>query len=350
MAEMFEQTKNIAVAGTSGKSTTTGMIGHIMSTVGRDPTVMNGAVMLNTGTNFRFGRSEYTVFEADESDGYEDVIIVCPADIAVLTNISLDHFEVDELKGMFSQFLAQSKTGAVINADCPISRSIQGAAKQVVTFGGGADAEFSLARYPVELEIPGAHNALNALAALAACSLRGIDPKEGLAALRSFKGISRRLEVVGRARGVTVFDDFASNPGKISASLGTVISSHRRVFAVFQPHGFQPTKMMKDGYIETFSTVLRADDELLMPDIYYVGGTTNLINGQAVALPKDISSRDVIEGVKSNGRSAQYLPTRDQIIEYLQSAVDNGDAVVVMGSRDETLPEFSRAIAAALAV
>ena len=349
MAELFKDTENIAIGGTSGKSTTTGMIGHILQALQKDPTVMNGAIMLNSNSNFVNGKSTLAVFEADESDGHDDVIAVCPASIAVLTNISLDHFELDELNQMFGNYVKNARLGAVLNADCKNSLSLRGLNKKCVTFGHSKDADFSSAKYAITLNIPGEHNQANALAAIAACSLLGIDAKNSIEALKSFKGIKRRLEVVGTAKGVTVIDDFASNPGKIYASSKTVIDSSERAFVVFQPHGFQPTKMMKQGYIETFSTVLRPQDMLLMPDIYYVGGSVNIVNGQAVSLPKDISSRDVTDGVTQSGKTAHHIPLRSDITQFIVKNVRAGDAVIVMGSRDESLSDFAREIYQAIA-
>lgn len=345
MAEVFKDTENIAVGGTSGKSTTTGMIGHILKVVGKDPTVMNGAVMINNHSNFILGQSRLAVFEADESDGFEDVISVCPAAVAVLTNISLDHFELGELKEMFSAFLAKASHGAVLNADCPTSLELKGAHPKAITFGTSPTADFSLTRIQPKLSIPGDHNKRNAIAAIAACSLLGVSVDDSLRALRSFAGIKRRFEVVGEANGIRVIDDFASNPGKIEASLKVAIESSTRVFAVFQPHGFQPTKMMKEGYIETFAVTLRSCDVLIMPDIFYVGGSVNLVNGEVVALPKDISSRDVVEPVSQRGREAHHVPKRADILPFLRERCQPGDTVLIMGSRDESLSDFAREVA-----
>lgn len=347
MAEVFKDTENIAVGGTSGKSTTTGMIGHILRTVGKDPTIMNGAVMINGNANFVRGESRLAVFEADESDGFEDVISVCPAAVAVLTNISLDHFELDELKEMFSAFLRKAPLGAVLNADCPNSMELRDVNSNTVTFGVSPHADFSLSKIDPHLVIPGEHNKLNALAAVAACSLLGVGTEDSLVALKSFHGIKRRLEVVGEPRGIRVIDDFASNPGKIEASLKVAIGSSKRAFVIFQPHGFQPTKMMKDGYIETFTSTLRRQDVLILPDIFYVGGSANLVNGEVVALPKDISSQDVVGPVAGLGREAHFIPKRSDIVPFLKARCEAGDVVIVMGSRDESLSDFAREIVAA---
>ena len=348
MAEVFKDTQNIAVGGTSGKSTTTGMIGHILRAVGKDPTVMNGAVMINGNANFTRGESNLAVFEADESDGFEDVISVCPAAVAVLTNISLDHFELDELKEMFRAFLRKAPLGAVLNADCHNSMELRGVNPKTVTFGAAENADFSLSKIRPVLCIPGEHNAFNAIAAIATCSLVGVSVEESLKALESFQGIRRRLEVVGEPNGIRIIDDFASNPGKIEASLKVAIGNSKRAFVIFQPHGFQPTKMMKDGYIEAFASTLRPQDVLIMPDIFYVGGSANLVNGEVVALPTDVSSHDVVHPVAQRGKEAHHIPKRADILPFLRARCQSGDTVIVMGSRDESLSDFAREIAAVL--
>lgn len=287
-------------------------------------------------------------FEADESDGDQDVIAICPANIAVLTNISLDHFSLDELNRMFAGFIRNARTGAVLNADCANSMTLRQFHPRVLTFGSSADADFSAEKYKIKLSIPGEHNLQNALAAMAACSLVGVPAERSLQALESFKGIKRRLEIVGAVGDVRVIDDFASNPGKIAASLRTAQQGASRTIVVFQPHGFQPAKMMKQGYIDTFSSLLRRQDLLIMPDIYYAGGSANLINGQTVSLPTDISSKDITDAVAAKGRDARYVALRSDIIPLLKEIGRPGDTIIVMGSRDQTLSNFATEILAAL--
>lgn len=348
MAELFSASFNVAVGGTAGKSTTTGMIGRILTAAGRTPTIMNGAVMLDSGTNMVAGSPDLAVFEADESDGRHDVVGVCPRSIAVVTNISLDHFEVSELKDIFGEFVRAAAVGAVVNRDCPNSRLLEGIHPRTVTFSETGPADVCGRNLRLELTVPGHHNRANALAAIAACTLVGIAPAEGAGALAAFKGMHRRLELVGRARGIEVFDDFASNPGKIEASLVTLQQRAGRLIVVFQPHGFQPTRMMKAGYIEVFSRCLRPDDLLLIPPIFYAGGTANLVDGQVVPLPTDISSHDVAAGVAAQGRNARAVERRSDLPAAIAGEVRSGDVVVVMGSRDESLAELAREILGAM--
>jgi len=347
MAQLFATSRNVAVGGTSGKSTTTGMIGWVLQQAGLRPTIVNGAEMIDFGSNVVVG-SDLAVFEADESDGLNDVVGCCPASIAVLTNISLDHFELAELEEIFGAFVERATEGVVLNADCPLSMKLRNRARRVVTFGIAAQADITPADLGGDLSIRGAHNIANALAALGAVKLLGGDIKTAAQALRNFRGMRRRLELVDTPRGVKIFDDFASNPGKIGATVETLRREGSRLIAIFQPHGFQPTKMMLEGYVETFSHGLRSDDMLFVTPIYYAGGSANLVAGKKVDLPTDISGNDIVLGVSRNGRTARYLSQRQELEDILPKIIKAGDVVVSMGSRDETLPEFVRALASKL--
>jgi len=344
MADLCASSRNVAIGGTGGKSTTTGMIGHILSVLGFNPTVIDGAIMLNFNSNIAAGDPNLAVFEADESDGMHDVIAMCPSSVAVLTNISLDHFELDELKDIFGYFVSHAKEGVVLNADCKNSLSLKEFIKtKVVTFGINNEADITPEKVKLELQLLGEHNIANALAAIAACTFLGVEPVKAADALKSFKGIKRRLELVANKNGIKVYDDFASNPAKLSAALKTLKGVGKRLVAIFQPHGFQPTKMMKEGYIETFSNLLDKNDIIIMPEIYYVGGSANIVDGKVIPLPKDISSNDLIVEIK--GPEALFFANRAEIPAYLAARLQPDDVVVVLGSRDETLPDFALDIA-----
>lgn len=341
VADLFAKTRNVAVGGTSGKSTTTGMIGWALTELGIGPTVVNGAEMIDFESNFIAG-TELSVFEADESDGRNDVVGCCSPAIAVLTNISHDHFDLDELGDIFGDFIARATEGVVLNADCELSMKLRSRARRVLTFGLHNEADIMPRHLGGNLSIRGAHNVGNALATLGVVRLLGGDTTRAAAALRSFRGMRRRLELIGEVGGVKVFDDFASNPGKIEATLSTLHDESRKIVAIFQPHGFQPTKMMLNGYIDTFSKCLREGDLLIVAPIYYAGGSANMVEGKEVSLPTDISGNDIVEGVRRNGVPARYVAARKEIETLLPQLVQAGDVVVSMGSRDETLPDFAR--------
>jgi UDP-N-acetylmuramate--alanine ligase len=351
---------SIGVAGTSGKSTITGMIAWILHSAGREPTVMNGAVMRNFAdadhpfASALIGGRDLFVSEVDESDGS---IARYDPTVAVVSNISLDHKSMEELRDLFGGFTARSTT-AVLNLDNPETAALAqsmvaaGRGDAVVTFALGNPAadlsahdlvprptgmRFDLTdraagrTLPVTLNVPGAHNVANALAALGAVRAVGVPLDQAVAALETFSGIRRRMEVVGTAAGVTVLDDFAHNPDKIAATLKTLHAFDGRLLILFQPHGFGPLKLMKHEFIDGFTGLLRPDDVLLMPEPVYYGGTTD----------RSVGSEDIASGVRAAGRSAEALPTREACGNRLIALARPGDRIVVMGARDDTLSTFA---------
>lgn len=351
---------SIGVAGTSGKSTITGMIAWILHTAGRAPTVMNGAVMRNFAdadhpfASALIGGSELFVAEVDESDGS---IARYDPTVAVVSNISLDHKSMEELRDLFGGFTDRA-SHAVLNLDnletAALAQSMveAGRAGAVVTFAlGHADADLSAhdlvplptgmtfalterasaETFAVVLNVPGAHNVANALAALGAVRALGVPVAEAVAALATFAGIRRRMEVVGTANGITVIDDFAHNPDKIAATLKTLHAFPGRLLILFQPHGFGPLKLMKSEFIDGFAGLMREDDRLLMPEPVYYGGTTD----------RSVGSGDIAAGIRNAGRQAEALPDRaacgDRIVEIARP----GDRIIVMGARDDTLSDFA---------
>ena len=329
----------------------TGMIGHILSRAGRDPTVINGGMMRDVVQPPRLGNAlcgdaELVVIEADESDG---TIALYEPSVSVLTNISLDHKPMAELESLFGAFCARARDAVVVNRLCERSMVLTQGVKRRVTFGvdcEGADVyatDVALLPDGVRcvvnghscwLRVPGQHNVANAVAAIAACGVLGISVRDGAEALGDFRGIGRRLEVVGKARGVTVIDDFAHNPDKIAASLATLKAQPGRVLSVFQPHGFGPTRFLMDGLISAFVNGMDVDDLVIMSEIFYAGGTAQ----------KDISSGDLIAQIARAGRRAEYIERREDIVVRLAEEVREGDRVVVMGARDDSLTVFARDI------
>ena len=363
LAELFNAAPTgIGVAGTSGKSTTTGMIGWILHAAGRDPTVMNGAVMKNfvrPGALFAsalVGKGPHFVSELDESDG--SIAFFAPK-IAALNNIALDHKSMDELRRLFSDFVAKAET-AVLNLDNAETRAIAAARGAGVISYSLADSGarlFADAIAPrpfgvsftahdcaeglsarVDLAMPGRHNVANALAAIGAALAAGVPFGEAAAALSGFEGVKRRLEFVGERAGVVVIDDFAHNPDKLSASFRTLHEHPGRLLVLFQPHGFGPIHKMKREFIETFTEHLYKDDILVMPEPVYFGGTVD----------RATSSRDLAEAVAAAGLRAEAFATREEAGERLLAEVRPGDRIVVMGARDDTLPAFAAGLLARL--
>ena len=355
--------RSVAVGGTSGKSTVTGMIGWILHATHRQPTVMNGAVMKNFVTpsapfaSALVGDPELFVSEVDESDG--SIALYTP-EIAVLTNISLDHKEMAELRQLFSGFLNAAKK-AVLNLDDPETRILADsvpAAKIVgygfdspgaaymgkdlqllpdgVTFALEADGE----RHDVRLAVPGRHNASNALAAIAAAKLLGVRLEDAVIAMARFEGLKRRLETVGEAAGVTVIDDFAHNPDKIAATLATLRAQPGRLLIMFQPHGYGPLAKMGDQLADSLAAGMTEDDRLFLPDPVYQGGTTDKSRG----------SDWLVDQLRSRDRLAEHIPQRADISDALLAAAQPGDRILIMGARDDTLIDFARDLVERLGV
>lgn len=356
LSELFNAAPtSIGVAGTSGKSTITGMVAWILDQAGRAPTVVNGAVMKNFATpdhpfaSALVGGPDLFVAEVDESDGS---IARYDPTVAVVSNISLDHKSMEELRDLFGGFVGRAAT-AVLNLDNPETAALAQtlAPGKAITFAlGEEEAELSAhdlqplptgmafelrvrgeAARAVTLTVPGAHNVANALAALGAVRALGVGLDQAVAALETFSGIRRRLEVVGTQGGVTVIDDFAHNPDKIAATLKTLHAFDGRLLILFQPHGFGPLKLMKQEFIEGFAGLMRHDDVLLMPEPVYYGGTTD----------RSVGSEDIAAGVRAAGRQALALATRADCGDRIVDMARPGDRVVVMGARDDSLSTFA---------
>ncbi len=357
LAELFNSAPhNIAVGGTSGKSTTTGMIGWILRHAGLDPTIMNGAVMKNFVTpdmpfaSAAVGAGDVFVSEVDESDGS---ISLYQPQIAVVNNISLDHKTMEELRTLFGVFAAKAKV-AVLNLDNDETKALAAALPPGVamTFSltnmraqlfagrlkpslGGISFEVSEretgAVSLVHMNVPGRHNVSNALAALCAARACGVALETAVDALGTFTGIKRRFEIVGTSNGITVIDDFAHNPDKIAATLETLHAFAGRLLVMFQPHGYGPLRLMKEAFIDCFAQGLHEGDVLVMPEPVYFGGTVD----------RSVTSDHIAKGVCGKGREALALHDRAACGEKLIVLARPGDRIVVMGARDDTLSEFA---------
>src|SRR5215813_11207372 len=326
LADLFNSAGfGVGVAGTSGKSTTVGMLGWILHRAAKSPTIMNGADMKNfvdEGSPFasaRIGAGEVFVSEVDESDGS---IAFFEPRVAVVNNISLDHKSLDELRALFRGFVARAQT-VVLNLDNAETAALLVDLKpgQAVTYSLRRTQAHLLASPPVrspagiafqvkardtgeavdvDLKVPGLHNMANALAALGAAKACGVALAEAAAHLAEFSGIRRRLEVVGTAHEITVIDDFAHNPHKISATLETMHAFPGRLLLMFQPHGYGPIRLMKDAFVDCFASGLHDEDVLVMPEPVYFGGTVD----------RSVGSGEVVREIEQRGRKAFAFPDR----------------------------------------
>lgn len=357
LASLFNRAENgIGVAGTSGKSTVTGMIGWILDACGRDPTIVNGAVMKNfAGADAPFasaigGEGPAFVSEIDESDGS---IALFEPDIAILNNVSLDHKSIEELRGLFGDFLAKARV-AIVNADDAECRRLATLVDtdRLYRFSlGGQQAElvaseideaptsvaFTVRELGGEglrttLGVPGRHNVANALAAIAAARAVAIPFAEAVEAVGGFKGLGRRFDIVGEKNGVTVIDDFGHNPDKVAATLSTLHAFPGRLLVFFQPHGYGPLRQMGNELIESFADNLGDEDVLILCDPVYFGGTTD----------RSVGSGAIVAGVAEAGRRAEHIPERSACGDRLVELARPGDRIVVMGARDDSLSSFAR--------
>src|SRR3990167_2689849 len=350
LAGMFNRKYGIAIGGTNGKTTVSCMAGYILDYAGLSPTVIVGGCIKNYIDSFHLGNaktgtSDIISIEADESDG--SIVLYTPR-IAVITNISKDHKSIDEISKMFVSFSQNTAETLIVNSDCPRLSMIELKHKHIITYGLNNNAmiraknifckpfqsTFDVDSHSFEINLPGIYNVSNALAAIAIARTLNINYDKTDTALRCFKGVQRRMDIIGEIDGVTIVDDYAHNPEKVMAAINAVKLGCKRVIAIFQPHGYSPTSFMKEELIDAFINVLSPHDVLFMPEIYYAGGTAS----------KNISSADIIRQIKERGKNAFFIEKRDDIIPAIKGQLRTGDCILVMGARDNALTEFCQNI------
>ena len=310
LKELIGHGELIAVAGTAGKTTTTGLLGWIFESLGKDPSIYNGAAVLNWKNppilgNVRKGQSNLWIIEADESD--KSFLHFHPSH-SIITNISKDHYELDELNHMFNQFESQTYG---------------------TTIRGPSDSS------PTDVVVPmlGKHNQENALCAARLCDEMGMDMERVRDAIMHFKGIERRLEVAGTVAGITVIDDYAHNPAKIAASLSAVSEKFGTVHAFWRPHGFTPLAQGLENFTTTFTNHWKNNGgSIYILPVYYAGGTVE----------RKISSEDLVEHLNSAGVPAMLVPDYTVLKNKLEQRAASGDAILGMGARDPELPLFAK--------
>ena len=312
LAHFVASYRTVAVSGTSGKSTVTAMVFEILEGAGRDPSVITGGdlrLLQARGLpgNAFAGGSDLLVVEADESDG--SLVRYAPA-VGVILNLQRDHKEMGEVAAMFAVLRARSREALVVGED----ENLDGLAGGALRFGFGPRADirgvnvelapsgssFTVDDVAFALPVPGRHNVANALAAIAAARTLDVPLADMVAPLSCFQGVGRRFQTVGAARGVTVIDDFAHNADKIAAALATAKLNASRVLAVYQPHGYGPTRFLRRDFVDTFTRELRPGDRLWMLEVFYAGGTAS----------RDFSAADIVEEIAENGVKAEFAPSR----------------------------------------
>jgi UDP-N-acetylmuramate--alanine ligase len=331
LAQIAALKRCLAVSGAAGKTTTTGMIVHVLRGCGMDPAYAVGGELRSTGLNADWGTGEWMVIEADESD--RSLLNYTP-EIAVLTNSELDHHATYssrlDLERTFAEFTGRARIAVVW--DRPELLAIAAGASEVIPYDAErprltpAGARFSWRGFEVELAVPGLHNAVNAAGALSACVAAGADPADAVAAITDFQGARRRMERLGEtASGVWVYDDYAHHPMKVTAAIAAAHTlAPRRLVVVFQPHLYSRTRALA----REFGVALAGADVIAVVDVYparelaldFPG-----VDGHLVAA----AAADA-----AGGREVAWVPTMDEARRWLDVTLRPGDLCLVMGAGD----------------
>src|SRR6478736_1027570 len=331
--------KTIAVGGTSGKSTTTAMLFDIMDHAGLKPSIISGAGLVRLQKKGKIGNAcvgsgDWLVIEADESDGS---IVNYHPEVGLLLNIDKDHKEINELKTICKIFKDHTKRLFVVNASnaltAPFSQNQKQDFSSTDAEAGYRATDFTQTGFQVQFKINGIqfsldaigkHNMENALAASAVANQLGIDLKICAEAIKNYGGIYRRNQVLGQKNGIWVIDDYAHNPAKVAAAIRSVQPLAKKVIAWFQPHGYGPTRFLRNDFVKELSQALRPQDEVWMSEIFYAGGTTT----------KNISAGDLVGDLKAVGRNAYFVENRDDVVKEIRSHLEKDSAIILMGARD----------------
>ena len=349
--------RTIAVGGTSGKSTTSAMLFDILQYAGLQPSIISGAGLVSIIKegkigNAKVGAGEWLVMEADESDGS---IVQYQPEVGLLLNIDKDHQEIDELMQIFSIFRNNTKQLFVVNQSNHLSKQLSSniqndfSTDDNSTAGyiaknfkqGGLSIQFTIAHspftihpFPFTLNTVGKHNMENALAAVAVANQLGVNLEICASALKNYEGIYRRHQVLGNKKGVWVIDDYAHNPAKCAAAIAACQYIAPKVIAWFQPHGYGPTRFLRNDFVKEIAAVLRPADEIWMSEIFYAGGTA----------VRDISANDLITDIQALGKNAFFVDNRNALLESIRPHLTDDCVLLLMGARDPSLEIFGKEV------
>ena len=344
---ILNKSKGIAIAGTHGKTTTTSMVSMMLRGLDMDPTIIVGGELNELGSNAIYGKSDFVIAEACESDGS---FLKYNPFISVVTNIEEDHFDyykdMDELEKSFFKFISNTREEGwiIINGDeIDKSRIRDMGKKNIITFGldKGNDITASNIKYSnlgsyydlgigkgtfkVHLNVPGLHNIKNSLAAFCVCHAIGLDLLKAAEILTYFTGVKRRFEKRGEKKGAIIFDDYAHHPSEVKATLEAASEEKmKRIITVFQPHRYSRLAHLKNE----FSLCFDETDILIITDVY--GSGEQPIPG--------VNGKVLVDNLIENGFSGKiaYIPGLSDIAEYLNIKMRLGDIVLLMGAGDIT--------------
>jgi UDP-N-acetylmuramate--alanine ligase len=342
--------KTIAIGGTSGKSTTCAMLFDILQYAGKNPGIISGAGLVSIMKEGRIGNAkagtgDCLVIEADESDGS---IVQYKPEVGVLLNVDKDHKEMDALMEIFSEFRNNTRKLFVVNQAQAGARQLSlnkahdfsadpdyPAGYQANEFSQqGLAISFHINGESFTLNTVGKHNMENALAASAVASQLGVELTTCAESLKSYEGIYRRHQVLGKKHGIWLIDDYAHNPVKCAVSIVACQQIAPKVIAWFQPHGYGPTRFLRHDFVSEIGHVLRPNDEIWMSEIFYAGGTTT----------KDISAGDLINDLKTTGKPAFFVEDRNSFLEAVRPHFTTDCVLLLMGARDPSLENFAKQV------
>jgi UDP-N-acetylmuramate--alanine ligase len=329
LAELTALRRTIAVAGTHGKTTTASMLVHALRGAGLRPGWLVGGPVGGELANAEWGEGEWLVVEADESDRS---MLSLSAEIAVLTNVELDHHStyasLAELRAAFAEFIARARAAVVwdrpelleLRAGAVTPYDLDGV---TLTPGGSS---FSWRGHEVRLSVPGAHNALNAVGALEAARLAGAEEARAIEGVAGFRGAGRRFQLLGTSpAGAILYDDYAHHPSEIAATLAAARTfAHRRLVAVFQPHLYSRTQLLA----REFGLALAEADAIAVLDVYPARERAEDHPG--------VSGLTIAEAAADGaaGRPVYWLPTFADAEPVLRELLREGDVAVLMGAGD----------------
>ncbi|MEO3783492.1 UDP-N-acetylmuramate--L-alanine ligase [Actinocorallia sp. B10E7] len=344
LASLMAGRRAVAVAGTHGKTTTTSMLTVALQHAGLDPSYCIGGQLVTTGLGAAEGTGDVFAAEADESDG--SFLMYSPR-VAVITNVEADHLDnyggFEEVKANFARFVERIEPGGILVAgvDDPVVRELAAKAPRVLGYGEAEDADVRVTGFtprglgstfelsgvgPVELSVPGRHNALNAAAVVAVAKALGADLAKVVEGLAAFGGARRRLELKGEAGGVQVFDSYAHHPTELTADLSATRdyvgeSGRSRIVVVFQPHLYSRTRF----FAAEFGAALGAADVAVVLDVY----------GAREDPEPGVSGRLIVDAVPE-GPQVHYLPDFATAAERVAALAAPGDVVITAGAGDVT--------------
>lgn len=346
-AVMKNYTHAVGVSGTHGKTTTTSIIAHALINAGLDPTISLGGELDLIDGNVRTGGSDFFVTEACE---YTNSFLKFYPTIALITNIEEDHLDfftegISQIRESFRKFAELTKgRGNVVafGGDENIRTALDGADLDIITYGMDQCYDYYplnltyKAGYPsfdvykngnfrcsLKLSVPGDHNILNSLAAIAVCDLMGADIEKSAQGIESFKGTHRRFEKKGEINGAVIIDDYAHHPTEIKATLKAAKAfDHNRIICIFQPHTYSRTRTLWDEFVEAFDDA----DILILTHIYAARE-----NFDGVTKPENLA-----ECIAQRGVNTMFIDDFSEIVKYINQSAQNGDIIFTMGAGDVT--------------